>query len=322
MLMENLRSVRVLAEVEAEGSFSAAARSLGLSQSAVSQHVAALEARVGATLVERGTRPVVLTEPGHAVVRHGRAALARLESAEQELAEIAGRREGRLRLGSFPTALTTFVPAALARFRRERPATSLTVVDDHLQRLLPRLDDGELDLAIVYEHPVLDTRTTRDLERVALLVDEFVLVLPSGHALAGGPVPDLAALARDTWVGGTPGSAWFQIVREGCRAVGFAPRVGFASDDYSAVVAFVAAGLGVALVPGLAAVHPAPGVTVVRVRAGAPARRIVAVRPRDAMPTASAQVMLEALAASPRPFRLRDTPTGGVTPRGAGAPAR
>lgn len=195
------------------------------------------------------------------------------------------------------------MPAALARFRRERPSTTLSVVDDHLQRLLPRLDDGELDLALVYEHPALDTRTTRDLERVALLVDEFRLVLPAGHRLAGGPVPDLQALAGESWIGGMPGSAWFRIVQESCRAAGFVPRVGYAADDYAAVLAFVAAGLGVAVVPGLAAARPMAGTVVVRVRAGAPARRILAVRPRDALSTESSRLMLEALAASTRPFR-------------------
>ncbi|HEV2537040.1 MAG TPA: LysR substrate-binding domain-containing protein, partial [Streptosporangiaceae bacterium] len=95
-------------------------------------------------------RPVQLTDAGFALVRHARALIARIGNAEQELGEMAGRRHGRLRFGSFPTALATFVPAALARFQRQHADVSLTVIDDHLQRLLPRLDDGELDLAIIY----------------------------------------------------------------------------------------------------------------------------------------------------------------------------
>jgi len=83
----------------------------GPDQSAVSQHVAALERPTGLALIQRGTRPAELTEAGAALVRHGTAISARLDSADQELTEIAGRRAGRLRFGSFPTALTTFVPA-------------------------------------------------------------------------------------------------------------------------------------------------------------------------------------------------------------------
>ena len=244
MLMENLRSVRVLAaEVEAEGSFSAAARSLGLSQSAVSQHVAALEARVGATLVERRTRPVVLTEPGHAVVRAD-ATLARLESHGTGAGGDRRAARGRLRCRGFDRT-DDLRPGGAGRFRRERPATSLTVVDDHLQRLLPRLDDGELDLAIVWRAPgATDTRTTRDLGGSRCWSTSSSWVLPSGHALARARsrTSPLSPRHLGRWharkrlVPDRPGGS--------CRAVWASRRrVGFASDDFSAVVAFVAAGL-------------------------------------------------------------------------------
>ena len=121
MLIGQVRGIRVLGEVAAQGSFSAAARVLGMTQSAVSQHIASLEREAGLQLVERGTRPLELTEAGAALARHGRAITAELDHAEQALEEIAGRRAGRLRLGSFPTALTTFVPSALARLRSENP---------------------------------------------------------------------------------------------------------------------------------------------------------------------------------------------------------
>src|ERR671930_640056 len=90
--MLDVRRLRVLSAVAARGSFSAAAEALTLTQSAVSQHVAALEREVGLPLVERGTRPVELTEAGHALVRHATGIFARLDGAEQELGEIAGRR--------------------------------------------------------------------------------------------------------------------------------------------------------------------------------------------------------------------------------------
>src|SRR6478736_1097465 len=116
--MIDVRRLRVLSEVAAHGSFSAAGEALTLTQSAVSQHVAALEREVGLPLVERGTRPVQLTDAGFALTRHAAGIFARLDGAEQELAEIAGRRHGRLRFGCFPTVLATLMPPAFARFRR------------------------------------------------------------------------------------------------------------------------------------------------------------------------------------------------------------
>jgi DNA-binding transcriptional LysR family regulator len=273
-LIGNVRGVRVLCEVAARGSFSSAADALGLTQSAVSQHVAALEREVGLPLVERGARPSALTEAGHVLVRHGKVINARLDSAEQDLAEIAGRRAGRLRFGSFPTALTTFVPTAFARLRSQQPAVVLTVVDDHMQRLLPRLIDGELDLAVVFDHEVVPEPAAGRLHRIHLFDDTYRAVLPPGHRLARRRAVDMADLAEDVWVGGHAASNWFRIVRHACRAAGFEPRTSLSSDDYRAVQAFVAAGLGVAVIPGLAVVNAAPGVEVRKLRIGAPMRRI------------------------------------------------
>jgi DNA-binding transcriptional LysR family regulator len=306
-LIGHVRGIRVLCEVAVQGSFSAAADALGLTQSAVSQHIAALERQAGLPLVERGTRPAALTDAGHALVRHGRAVTAHLDSAEQELAEIGGRRGSRLRFGSFPTALTTFVPPALARLRRELPATALTVVDDHMQGLLPRLTDGELDLAVIFEHQPVGGTTTGPFGRVHLFDDPFQVVLPHGHPVGvGRDAVDLADLAEETWIGGRPGSAWFTIVRHSCRAAGFDPRVSLTSDDYRAVLAFVAAGLGVAVVPGLAVARATPGVDVRRVRAGAPVRRISVAHPEGPFTPPAVQSMIGILEAVTR--RLRNPP--------------
>jgi DNA-binding transcriptional LysR family regulator len=287
-LIGHVRGIRALCEVAASGSFSAAGDALGLTQSAVSQHVTALERQVGLVLVQRGTRPVELTEAGRALVRHGKAITARLDGAEHELAEIARRQSGRLRLGSFPTALTTFVPSALARLRRELPAVVLTVVDDHMQGLVPRLLDGELDLAVIFDHATLPTIGPERIRRHHLFDDPYQVVLPSGHRLARRRTAiRLAELSGDVWVGGRPGSAWFHIVRHACQAAGFEPRTSLFSDDYRAVQAFVAAGLGIAVIPGLAVVNAVTGVEVKRLGTGSPVRRIsVAHTDEDFQPSA------------------------------------
>ncbi|WP_199511415.1 LysR family transcriptional regulator [Nucisporomicrobium flavum] len=294
-LIGHVRAIRALCEVGARGSFSAAADALGLTQSAVSQHVAALEREAGLPLVERGSRPAELTEAGRVLVRHGTSILARLGDAEQELGELAGHRSGRLRLGSFPTALTTFVPMAIARLRREHPGIVLTVVDDHLQGLLPRLADGTLDLAVVFDHEVLPSGAP-GLRRVPLFDDPYRAVLPAGHRLArrrGGV--ELSDLAEEVWVGGHTGSAWYSIVRHSCRAAGFEPRTSLASDDYRAVQAFVAAGLGVAVIPALAVATTVPGVEVRRLRGTTPVRRVSVAHQTDGFPSPAVRTMTEIL---------------------------
>jgi DNA-binding transcriptional LysR family regulator len=308
--MLDVRRLRVLSEVAAQGSFSAAAQALALTQSAVSQHVAALEREVGLPLVERGMRPVQLTEAGYALSRHATGIFARLDGAEQELAEIAGRRHGRLRFGSFPTALSTFVPAAFARFRRRHPEVTLTVVDDHLQRLVPRLDAGELDLALIYEHEALPEAGARDLERTPLLADRFAAVLPAGHRLGRRRRPlGLADLAGEHWIGGTPTSAWYRIVSGACRAAGFTADVRYASDDAVAVQALVAAGLGVAVIPGLALTRPLPGVAVRALGPGAPVRAISVARPHDGYRGPAVTAMLDSLTEA-----VRELPAAGAPP--------
>src|SRR5215218_7819484 len=178
--MMDPRRLHVLREVATRGSFSAAAEALAFTQSAVSQQVAALERETGTTLVDRGVRPVRLTDAGRALMVHAEAVLARLDEAQQELGEIARLRRGRLRLASIPTANATLVPRAIAEFGRRHPDVDLTVVDDHQQGLLSRLTRWELDLALVYDHESLPEPDV-PLERTSLLDDPFDLVVPDGH---------------------------------------------------------------------------------------------------------------------------------------------
>jgi DNA-binding transcriptional LysR family regulator len=303
-LIAHGRRLEALLAIADCGSFSAAGSALLMTQSAVSQHVMALERETGTLLVERGTRPLVLTEAGHALARHARAVVARLDNAEQELMEITRRRDGRLRLGSFPTALATFVPAALGAFRREHPEVSLTVVDDHLQRLLPRLDGAELDLAIVFDQHTAPASAASHLHRVHLFDDRYRVALPKGHRLGhtGRPIR-LGDLKNESWIGGGPGSAWFRLVRSACADAGFDPHVVLSSDDYVACQSFVAAGMGVAVMPGLALERPLPGVQLTQLLDHEPTRRIWAAHLMDSFPSAAARDMTELLQRMTRPRR-------------------
>ena len=283
----------MLREVAARGSFSAAAEALAFTQSAVSQQVAALEREAGIRLVERGVRPVRLTDAGHALLAHAEAVLARLDEAEQELGEIARLRRGRLRLASFPTAIATLVPRAVALFSQRHPDVDVTVIDDHGQGLVPRLARWELDLALVYEHEALPEPDIA-LERTHLLDDPFDLVVPDGHRLAGRASVALEELAGEAWIGGGPDSAYGAVVLHTCRAAGFEPRFAFGSDDYNAVQAFVAVGLGIAVLPYLALVLVRPGLHRVRLTVP-PVRRITAARLAASYQSAATASMLSIL---------------------------
>src|SRR6185503_4376036 len=149
--MLDVKRLRVLREVAAHGSFSAAAEALAYTQSAVSQQIAALEREAGTVLVDRNARGVKLTEAGEALVRHADAILTRLADAEAELEAIAGLRGGRLRLAAFPTVGATLMPLAIATFRERHPDIELTVRQLEPEDSLPLLKSGELDIALTIE---------------------------------------------------------------------------------------------------------------------------------------------------------------------------
>src|SRR3982750_4617736 len=153
--MLDVRRLRVLREVAARGSFSAAADALAYTQSAVSQQIAALEREAGTRLVERNARGVRLTAAGRALVEHADAILARLADAEAELEAIAGLRGGRLRLAAFPSVGATLMPLAIATFRERHPDIELTVRQLEPEDSLPLLKSGELDIALTIEPTTL-----------------------------------------------------------------------------------------------------------------------------------------------------------------------
>ncbi len=162
--MIDVRRLRVLSEVAACGSFSGAAVALRLDpvggRASTSPRSSA---RSACRSSSAGRGPSTLTEAGHALTRHAAGIFARLDGAEQELEEIARRRHGRLRFGSVRTALATVVPPAFVQFRRRHPEVTLTVVDEGLPRLLTRIEAGELDLALIYDHheALPETRSRR-----------------------------------------------------------------------------------------------------------------------------------------------------------------
>ncbi|PPS72920.1 MULTISPECIES: LysR family transcriptional regulator [Streptomyces] len=280
--------LRVFLAVARHGSFTVAARTLGWTQSAVSRQVASLEAALGGgPLFDRLPRGVALTEAGRLLVPHAETVTDALHEARRELGALREAAGGRLRFGAFATADAVLVPHALALFRARRPQVRVTREEGFTPALLDRLTAGHLDLAVV------STTGGAPLESYELhhLLDEPLYVaVPGCHSLAGhrGPVP-LGRFADADWISG--GARPEGTLLDAALRQGFRPRVAHVVGEWTAKQGYVAAGLGVALVPGLAAASVRPDVTLLRVRdEGAPARAVYAatVRGRSLTPAASA----------------------------------
>jgi DNA-binding transcriptional LysR family regulator len=247
--MLDVKRLKVLREVAACGSFSAAAESLAYTQSAVSQQIAALEREAGTILLERNARGVRLTDAGRALVDHSEQIIARLAAAEAELEAIAGLRGGRLRMASFPTAGATLMPLAIARFRQRHPGVELSLAQAEPEDSVPRLRAGELDIALLFEPNQLDHGADA-IQLMHLLDDPMYIALAADHPLAAKPRLRLKDLAGEPWIQAT--GACSRLTERACSATGFEPHVAFESDDYLTVQGLVAAGVGVALIPELA----------------------------------------------------------------------
>jgi DNA-binding transcriptional LysR family regulator len=293
--MLDVKRLRVLREVAARGSFSAAAESLAYTQSAVSQQIAALEREAGARLVERSARGVRLTEAGRALVRHAEVILARLADAEAELEAIAGLRGGRLRLVSFATAGATLMPRAIAEFRDRHPGVELTLEPGEPDEALARLKAGECDIALTIEAPFCAIEDD-GIERTQLLDDPMYVVLPRDHPLAAKPKIKLEELGGEPWIGGSSGGCPdTRILLRACSAAGFEPRLVFHSDDYLAIQGFVAAGVGVSLIPDLALLAVRDDVAIRSLGGRPPVRKIQAATLRDGYRSPAVDAMLETL---------------------------
>jgi DNA-binding transcriptional LysR family regulator len=294
--MIDVRRLQVLGEVARRGSFSAAAEALYLSQSAVSQQVASLEREVGMPLLERTSEGPKLTDAGRVLLDHGDAAIARLEEAERELAAIAGLEGGEVRIASFPSATGGLLMDALREFRRRHPGVQLSVTEAEPESSLPALRAADVDIAIVFDYPLVGgDHEDRDVERHLLLTESMYLALPADHPLASKATVRLADLADEPWLCGVRPSSCSQGIVAACREAGFEPRIAFESEEYQVLQGYVAAGLGVTLLPDLALPTLRPDVVVKPTTPKALERRVwAAVRSKGAR-SAATDAMLDVL---------------------------
>ena len=262
----DLHSIRIVRAIAEHGTISAAARALGYSQPAISQHLRRSEARLGTPLVIRSGRGVRLSEAGQVVARHAVAITSALDAASGDLAELVGLAAGTVRVAAFPTASSTLVPRLLGSMRQLHPGITVGYVEAEPPEAIAMLRDGAVDLAITFAYPGdrSDPHRPADvsLESVPLFTEPVVLALPDRHALADRQQVALADLADERWIAGCPLCRGHLLAA--CEAVGVTPNIELETDNAIAVLTLVAAGLGVALLPQLAlATAPVPpGATV------------------------------------------------------------
>jgi DNA-binding transcriptional LysR family regulator len=270
--------------------FTRAAQELNVAQPSVSQQIRKLEHELGAPLFHRMKRHVALTEAGKTFLPHARAVLQRLEEARLEVQELSGLRKGTLAVGAPPSVGTHLLPRALAAFSRKHQGISLSFREAGSRTLVNLLEEGELDLAVVIQpvrHPALETEP--------LLEEELLLVVPRAHHLAteaGHQRLRLGQLKQEPFV----------LLREGaydlrdqtlaaCRRAGFEPLVALDGGEMDSMLRFVAAGIGLAILPEMVVSDVEPAATPVVLRRLQPrlTRALVIARRRDRYFSAAAR---------------------------------
>jgi DNA-binding transcriptional LysR family regulator len=300
-MLDPVKLATLRAVVE-HGSFSAAGAALTLTQPAVSRQVAALEAQLGTPLLARTRGGVRPTAAGRALLGHADAVLGRLALAEREVRDLTGLRAGEVRLGSFFTALVVLAAEVGALLGAAHPALRLRDVLVDRAGAFAALGRGEVDVALVFEHPAAPLAPPDEVELVDLLADPVRVLLPAGHPLAaaGGAVA-LRDLRDAPWIRPHDGTAARLFDHVAARA-GIAPPLVHAGrgDEPAEAHALVAAGRGAMLAYDLELVLD-PARVVARPLADAVAPRVVqAAVLRGARPPATAALLAAVIDAGRR----------------------
>jgi DNA-binding transcriptional LysR family regulator len=240
--MLNLVHLRVLAAVARHGSVTEAAKALQYSQPSVSHHLSRLEAATGAKLVQRVGRGIRLTPEGQLLASRATEIVGRVDAATNELAARVGLQAGRVRLAANASAMSTIVPRAAATLAEGHPGLELSLIDRHPVEALQALRHGEVDVALIYRHA--DDPVEEEGFRLVRVADDPI------YLVSRRPDDSIANHRHSAWIGGCERCRDELITV--CRQEGFTPRIASASDDMVVVQALVAAGVGVAILPGLA----------------------------------------------------------------------
>jgi DNA-binding transcriptional LysR family regulator len=256
--------LRLLREFAEHGTMTAVAEMGGLTSSAVSQQLAALEREAGVPLFERAGRRVRLTAEGQRLVRHAHVVLDALDAAEEDLRSAATPR-GPVRVACFATAAVARLLPAIAAARDRHPGLHVIVHELEPREAVEALRAGRCDVAITFTYSLIPEEPRPGVTRRFLGVEPMLMALPADHPAASGAV-DLRALREEPWIAGSQGTSDHEMLDRACALAGcFRPNVIHTADDYALVLRMVREGLGVALVPELVATAVGvPGGVVLR----------------------------------------------------------
>ncbi|MEU8773902.1 LysR family transcriptional regulator [Streptomyces sp. NPDC048606] len=288
----DLKKLRILRTLADRGTVTATAEALHMTPSAVSQALTNLARQVGVPLLEAQGRRVRLTDAARLVLRHTETVFAQLERADAELAGYLAGEAGEVRVGAFSTAVPVLVVPAVAALRRSHPGIEVRVRETEAAESWELLSTRDVDLALsLAPHAPVggDPRFTR----VTLLEDPLDVALPPDHPLAAAPDLRLADLAAERWIYGGSGP-WSEITRGACEAAGFVPQRAHTASGWTAILAMVEAGMGVALVPRMVSAR-ASGVTVRVLDHDRPTRHVIAALRRGAESGPAVSRVLRAL---------------------------
>jgi DNA-binding transcriptional LysR family regulator len=245
--MLDLRRLRLLSELSRRGTIAEVATVVGYTPSAVSQSLSQLERETGVALRERDGRRVRLTPAAHGLVAATDRVLAELDAAEAELAAEHETVRGEVVIGAFPSAAAGLVVPALETLARRHRELSVSVREHEPEDGIPLLRSGALDLLVSESYEGVRSAPAGGLEAHPLLSEPLLLVSPDGDV-----AEELSAHRDAAWIAGLAGTQFAAALDSVCAAAGFTPRVVHRADDARLIQALVAAGLGIALLPGLA----------------------------------------------------------------------
>ena len=280
----HLRTLRALAD---HGTVVAAAETLHLSPSAVSQQLNSLARTTGCTLLEKRGRGVVLTQPAKILLEHADAILERFEQAESDMRSYQQGDAAVLRIGGFSSVLQSFVSEAVSTALHRNPGWSIQIDEVESEESMAMLLDRELDVSVVMIAPNRPLLADRRISLEPLLADTYRAVVPAVHPLGALDELDrLSRLAYEPWVLSRHWTSTHEIVMAACAVAGFQPRAAHNTTDFAASVAMVGQGLGVSVIPMLGLPRIVPdAVKILPIRVDPPTRHIaVAVRSGSAQP--------------------------------------
>jgi len=262
--MMELRHLRSLLTLSREGSFTRAARQLGIAQPALSQQIRTLERELGVLLVARTNRTSGLTDAGARLVSRAEPILLAVQDATQEMLTHAGVQGGTVRIGcALQTLVEGRLPGLLVSFMERHPRIRIVFREVHTRQVLELLRRGEVDLGLIHLGRVGTTlvgmrSAGQTIALARLYTEPLVLIVAPAHRLAQRKVVELVDLREETFVTFRSGATVRKMLRLATRRAGFAPRIGFATANMGTVRALVSASLGVALVPRSALDVPSP----------------------------------------------------------------